>query len=125
MQITRIRSRVVDLPLPAPFHPAWARGRNQTNVLMVLVEVETDAGITGHTARACRRRRRRSASNVRHPLFRRPGPDARVERLTAVLRDAEILGPPVYFMEIAAVGHHRQAGRPAGLSTVGRLRRSA
>ena len=47
MQIVRIRSRVVDLPLPAPFHPAWARGRNQTNILMVLVEVETDAGITG------------------------------------------------------------------------------
>ena len=50
MQIVRIRSHVVDLPLPAPFHPAWARGRNQTNILMVLVEVDTDAGITGYGA---------------------------------------------------------------------------
>ena len=45
MRITRVHSRVVDLPLPAPFHPAWARGRNQTNVLLVLVSVETDAGL--------------------------------------------------------------------------------
>jgi hypothetical protein len=50
MRITRVHSRVVDLPLPAPFHPAWARGRNQPNVLMVLVSVETDAEVTGYTA---------------------------------------------------------------------------
>jgi len=50
MQITRVHSRVVELKLPAPFHPAWARGRNQATILLVLVAVETDEGIVGHTA---------------------------------------------------------------------------
>ena len=47
MKITRIRTRVVDLPLPQEFHPAWARGRNQPNIILVVIEVETDVGITG------------------------------------------------------------------------------
>ncbi len=47
MKITRVKTRVVDMPLAADFRPAWARGRNQTNLLLVVIEVETDAGITG------------------------------------------------------------------------------
>src|SRR5438046_239974 len=44
MRIARVTTKVVDLPLERPFHPAWARGRNQPNVLMVVLEVDTDAG---------------------------------------------------------------------------------
>ena len=47
MKIEKITCRVVDFPLEREFHPAWARGRNQPNLLMVLVEVETDEGMTG------------------------------------------------------------------------------
>src|SRR5262245_64751480 len=47
MKITRIRTRVVDLPLPGEFYPAWARGRIQPSIVLVVIEVETDAGITG------------------------------------------------------------------------------
>jgi L-alanine-DL-glutamate epimerase-like enolase superfamily enzyme len=50
MKITRIRTRGVDLPLMGEFRPAWARGRNQPNVILVVIEVETDAGITGFGA---------------------------------------------------------------------------
>jgi L-alanine-DL-glutamate epimerase-like enolase superfamily enzyme len=100
MQITRIRSRVVDLPLAAPFHPAWARGRNQTNVLMVLVAVETDAGVVGHTAAHAGAEAAICLERFVAPYFVGQDP-RRVERLAAVLRDAEILGPPMYFMEIA------------------------
>lgn len=100
MQISRIRSRVVDLPLAAPFHPAWARGRNQTNVLMVLVEVETDAGVLGHTAAHAGPEAAVALERFVAPYFIGQDP-RRVERLAAVLRDAEILGPPMYFMEIA------------------------
>ena len=91
MQIVRIRSRVVDLPLPAPFHPAWARGRNQPNILMVLVEVDTDAGITGYGAAHAGPEAAICIERFVAPYFLGQDP-TRVERLAAVLRDAEILG---------------------------------
>jgi D-galactarolactone cycloisomerase len=112
MKITRVHSRVVDLPLPAPFHPAWARGRNQPNILMVLVSIETDAGITGCTAAHAGLEAAVTVDRFIAPYFIGEDP-ARIERLTTVLRDAEILGPPSYFMEIALwdiVG--KQAGLP-------------
>ncbi len=112
MQITRVHSQVVDLPLPAPFHPAWARGRNQPNILMVLVSVETDAGITGYTAAHAGMEAAIAVERFVSPYLIGQDPTA-IERLTAILRDAEILGPPAYFMEIALwdiVG--KQAGLP-------------
>jgi len=99
MKITRIRSRVVDLPLPADFHPAWARGRNQTNIIMVLVEVETDAGITGLGTAHAGPEAAICIERFVAPYFIGQDP-TRIELLAAVLRDAEILGPPMYFMEI-------------------------
>ncbi len=112
MKITRVHSRLVDLPLPAPFHPAWARGKNQTNVLMVLVAVETDGGITGYTAAHAGLEAAITVERFVAPHFIAQDP-TRIERLTAILRDAEILGPPSYFMEIALwdiMG--KQAGLP-------------
>lgn len=113
MKIIRVHSRLVDLPLPAPFHPAWARGRNQTNVLMVLVSVETDAGITGHTAAHAGLEAAITVERFVSPYLIGEDP-TRIERLTGILRDAEILGPPSYFVEIALwdiLG--KQAGLPA------------
>jgi L-alanine-DL-glutamate epimerase-like enolase superfamily enzyme len=112
MQITRVHSRLLDLPLPAPFHPAWARGRNQTNIIMVLVAVETDAGITGHTAAHAGLEAAVTVDRFVAPYLIGQDP-GRIEQLTAIFRDAEILGPPVYFIEIALwdiLG--KQAGLP-------------
>ncbi len=112
MRITRIRSQVVDLPLPAPFHPAWARGRNQTNVLLVLVSVETDAGLIGYSAAHAGLEAAITVERFISPYWIGQDPTS-VEPLSAVLRDAEILGPPAYFMEIALwdiIG--KQAGLP-------------
>ncbi len=50
MIVARVRTRVVDFLLEREFHPAWARGRNQPNLLMVLIEVETDVGVVGYGA---------------------------------------------------------------------------
>ena len=86
MKITRVRCRVVDLPLDAPFHPAWARGRNQTNVLLVLVEIETDAGITGITAAHAGPEAAVCVERFVTPYFLGRDPTA-VEALTVVLRD--------------------------------------
>jgi L-alanine-DL-glutamate epimerase-like enolase superfamily enzyme len=99
MKITRIRTRVVDMPLPADFHPAWARGRNQTNIIMVLIEIETDAGITGIGAAHAGLEAAISIERFVAPYFIGQDP-TRIELLTGILRDAEILGPPLYCMEI-------------------------
>jgi L-alanine-DL-glutamate epimerase-like enolase superfamily enzyme len=47
MRITSIRTRQVNLPLPEPFHPAWAPGRVETEIRVVYLRVDTDAGIHG------------------------------------------------------------------------------
>ena len=99
MKITRIRSRVVDMPLPADFRPAWARGRNQTNIIMVLIEVETDAGITGVGAAHAGLEAAVCIERFVAPYFIGQDP-TRIELLAGILRDAEILGPPLYCMEI-------------------------
>lgn len=98
--ITRVRSRVLDLPLPADFHPAWGRGQVQRSFLVTLVEVETRAGVTGVTAAEAGLEAAISIERFVTPHL--IGQDAsRPERLTTVLKDAEILGSPVYCVEIA------------------------
>jgi D-galactarolactone cycloisomerase len=99
MKIVRVTSRVVDFPLEREFHPAWARGRNQPNLLMVLLEIETDDGIIGHGAAHAGVEAAIAIERFVAPYFLGRDP-TQIERLTSVLRDAEILGPPVYAMEI-------------------------
>ena len=52
--ITAVTSRVLDVPLPAPFRPAWGRGEVQSSYFMTLIEVHTDAGLVGITAAEAR-----------------------------------------------------------------------
>ena len=99
MLITDVLTRLVEFPLDAPFHPAWARGRNMAVLQMVLIEVETDEGITGIGAAHAGPEAIVAIDRFVKPYWVGEDPLA-VERLTAVLRDAEILGPPVYCMEI-------------------------
>ncbi len=109
--ITRVRSRVLDLPLPADFHPAWGRGQVQRSFLVTLVEVETESGITGVTAAEAGLEAAVSIDRFVTPHL--IGADAAApERLAGVLRDAEILGSPVYCIEIALWDI---AGKVAGL----------
>jgi D-galactarolactone cycloisomerase len=99
MKITRIRTRVVDLPLPSEFRPAWARGRNQPNIILVVIDVDTDAGITGLGAAHAGAEAAIAIDRFVTPYLLGQDP-TRIELLTSILRDAEILGPPVYCMEI-------------------------
>lgn len=100
MLITEIRSRVVEFPLERPFVPAWARGRNQPSLLMVLVEVQTDTGLVGISAAHAGVEAAIAIDRFVAPFYLGANPTS-VEQLAAVQRDAEILGPPVYCMEIA------------------------
>ena len=111
MKITGIRCRVVDLPLEREFHPAWARGRNQPNILMVVVEVTTDEGITGITAAHAGVEAAIAVERFVAPYFVGEDP-LYIERLVPVLRDAEILAAPVYCMEMALWDI---AGKKAGM----------
>jgi len=110
-RITRVRSRVVDLPLPSDFRPAWGRNQVQRNLVITLVEVETESGITGLTAAEAGAEAAISIDRFVTPHL--IGQDAAApERLTGLLKDAEILGSPVYCIEIALWD---VAGKVAGL----------
>jgi D-galactarolactone cycloisomerase len=99
MEITRIRSRVVDLPLEGEFTPAWMRGESQDNLVLTLVEVETDEGITGIGAADAGAEAAIAIERFVAPSFVGRDP-TQVERLTEVLQEAEVLAPPLYCMEI-------------------------
>ena len=47
MRITGIRTRQVDVELPAPFYPAWAPGTKETRIRVCYVLIDTDAGLHG------------------------------------------------------------------------------
>ena len=99
MKISQVTCRVLDFPLGTHFHPAWARGRNQSSLLMVLIEVETDEGLTGIGAAHAGLEAAVAIERFVAPFFIGQDP-TRIEQLVPVLRDAEILGAPVYCMEI-------------------------
>src|SRR5436190_2581930 len=99
MEITRVRSRVLDFPLDGEFRPAWMRGHVQTNLLMTLVEVETDEGLIGYGAADGGEEVAIAIERLVAPSFLGRDP-TRIELLTQVLRDAGVVGPPVYCMEI-------------------------
>ncbi len=99
MKIERVRCRVVELPLEGEFHPAWARGRNQPSILMVLIEVATDDGLVGVGAAHAGLEAAITIERFVAPHFIGQDPTF-VERLVPVLRDTEILGAPVYCMEM-------------------------
>jgi D-galactarolactone cycloisomerase len=99
MQITHIRSRVLDFPLEREFRPAWMRGGVQTNLLMTLVEVETDEGVTGFGAADGGEEVAIAIDRLVAPSFIGRDP-TQIEVLAEVLRDASVVGPPVYCMEI-------------------------
>jgi D-galactarolactone cycloisomerase len=110
-RITRVHSRVLDLPLPDAFRPAWGRNQIQRSYLITLVEVETDSGITGITAAEAGPEAAISIDRFVTPHL--IGQDAAApERLTQITRDAEILGSPAYCIEIALWDI---AGKVAGL----------
>ena len=88
------------MPLPGPFRPSWARGRLQPNVLFVLVELDTDEGVTGITTAHAGLEAAVAMHRFVAPYWLGEDP-TQVERLVGVLRDAEILGPPMYCLEVA------------------------
>jgi D-galactarolactone cycloisomerase len=99
MRITGVRSRHVEMPLDAPFRPAWGRGRVQSTLEFVLFEVGTDNGLVGIGAANGGLATALAADRLVTPHFIGEDP-ADVERLAKIVRDTEIMAPPLYCMEI-------------------------
>ncbi|HVC76338.1 MAG TPA: enolase C-terminal domain-like protein [Candidatus Micrarchaeaceae archaeon] len=120
-RITRVRSSVLDLPLPDDFRPAWGRNEIQRSFFTTIVQVETESGITGISAAEAG-----PESAISIDRFVAPhliGQDAAApEPLTGVLKDSEIVGAPVYCVEIALWDI---AGKVAGLPVRKALGRSS
>jgi len=97
--IVGIRATLFELPLPAPFRPAWGRGRVQDAIDLVLIEVASDDGLVGYGAA-----HGGIESAIAIDRFIAPhllGADlTKIERLAVAFREADILGPPLYGMEI-------------------------
>src|SRR5262245_15786205 len=95
VRITGIRSRLVELPFDGPFRPAWGRGRVQTGLTFVLYEVATDEGLVGIGAGHGGIESQVAIDRfiVPHLIGQDP---TEIERHAAMLRDAEIMGPPPY-----------------------------
>jgi L-alanine-DL-glutamate epimerase-like enolase superfamily enzyme len=87
------------MPLAAPFRPAWGRGRVQSTLEFVLFEVGTDTGLVGLGAANGGLATALAVDRFVTPHFIGEDP-ADVERLARIVRDAEIMAPPLYCMEI-------------------------
>ena len=53
MRITNLRTRQVDIALPAPFYPAWAPGTKETRIRVAYLRIDTDADIHGVAGHEC------------------------------------------------------------------------
>jgi L-alanine-DL-glutamate epimerase-like enolase superfamily enzyme len=100
MRITKIRTRQVDIPLPAPFHPAWAPGRVETQIRLAYVRIDTDAGVAGIAGHEFFGAEEQCVQRVASYLI---GEDPlRIEKHAGTLRYLwPYFGTAVWFVEIA------------------------
>src|SRR5437879_12757290 len=100
MQITSIRTRQVDSLLPAPFQPAWAPGRVETQIRVAYVRIETDAGIYGIAGNEFYGAEEQAVARIATYLV---GEDPlRIEQHTGTLRYLwPYFGTAVWFVELA------------------------
>jgi L-alanine-DL-glutamate epimerase-like enolase superfamily enzyme len=100
MRITRVRTRQVDVPLPAPFYPAWAPGRIETSIRLVYLRIDTDAGVFGIAGREFFGAEEQCVQRVATLLI---GEDPlRIEKHAGTLRYLwPYFGTAVWFIEIA------------------------
>lgn len=113
MKITDLRLALVFVPFPGPVYPAWRAGGVQEGTLATVLEIDTDAGITG-VGTAFAHGRREMIETVEHmvkPYLVGKDPFA-VERHIHLLRTAQLFGAKPWLVEIALWDI---IGRAAGL----------
>jgi L-alanine-DL-glutamate epimerase-like enolase superfamily enzyme len=100
VKITDVRARQVDVPLPTPFHPAWAPGRTETQLRFIYVKIDTDLGISGIAGREFYGADEQAVARIASHLI---GEDPlRIQKHAGTLRSLwPFLGSAVWFVEVA------------------------
>jgi len=100
MRITGVRTRQVNVPLPEPFYPAWAPGSAETELHLVYVRIDTDAGVYGIAGHEFFGAEEQCVARVARHLV---GDDPlRIEKHAGTLRYLwPYFGTAVWFVEIA------------------------
>lgn len=102
MTITDLRLTLVFVPFPEPVYPSWRAGGAQEGNLTTVLEIATDAGLTG-VGTAFAHGRREMIETVEHmvkPYLVGQDPCA-VERHIHLLRTAQLFGAKPWLVEIA------------------------
>lgn len=113
VKITDLRLALVFVPFPGPVYPAWRAGGVQEGNLVTVLEIQTDAGISG-VGTAYAHGRREMIETVEHmvrPYLVGKDPFA-VERHIHLLRTAALFGAKPWLVEVALWDI---IGRAAGL----------
>lgn len=100
MRITGMRTRQVDVALPAPFFPAWAPGSSVDRVRFAYVRIDTDAGLYGVAGHEFFGAEEQCVERVARHLI---GTDPlRLEQHAGTLRSLwPYFGAAVWFVELA------------------------
>jgi L-alanine-DL-glutamate epimerase-like enolase superfamily enzyme len=100
VKIVSIRTRQVDIVLPEPFYPAWAPGTMETQIQVVYVRIDTDAGVFGIAGSQFYGAEEQVVARLGRYLV---GEDPlRIERHAATLRyQWPYFGSAVWFVELA------------------------
>ena len=100
MRITAVRTRQIDVDLPAPFHPAWAPGATVTRIRLCYLRVDTDAGLYGIAGHEFFGTEEQAVERIATHLI---GDDPlRIEKHAATLRYLwPYFGAAVWFVELA------------------------
>ena len=100
MRITSVRTRLVDVDLPAPFHPAWAPGATVTRIRLCYLRIDTDAGLYGIAGHEFFGAEEQAVQRIATYLV---GEDPlRIEKHAATLRYFwPYFGAAVWFVELA------------------------
>jgi D-galactarolactone cycloisomerase len=100
MKVTRVRTRQVDVPLPAPFYPAWTPGSVVDTLQFAYVRIDTDAGVFGVAGHEFYGAEEQCVARIARYLV---GEDPlRIEKHAGTLRYLwPYFGTAVWFVEIA------------------------
>jgi L-alanine-DL-glutamate epimerase-like enolase superfamily enzyme len=100
MKITSVRTRQVNVALPAPFYPAWAPGRVETHLRFVYVKIDTDVGVSGIAGREFSGAEEQTVARIATYLL---GEDPlRLQKHAGTLRHLwPYFGAAVWFVELA------------------------
>ena len=90
MKITGLKAFLCHYPLPEAFYPSWIPGYPQTRNSALVVQIETDEGITGNSAGVAFLDEAKGVPNLIRPFILNRDP-FQVEDFIKVLRSASFL----------------------------------